>query len=73
VQTAPGAHCLIGVAYKSGPSHAAGLTPKDADAKGRAAWTWRFGSATTSGTWPVTVVCAAGEQQGTVTASLVVK
>ncbi|HLJ62210.1 MAG TPA: hypothetical protein VKZ50_21015 [bacterium] len=73
VQTAPGAHCLVGVAYKSGPSHAAGLAPKNADAKGRVAWTWRVGSATTPGTWPVTVVCAAGEQQGTVTALLVVK
>ncbi|HYM70169.1 MAG TPA: hypothetical protein VEZ44_11275 [bacterium] len=47
--------------------------PKNADPKGRVAWTWRVASATMAGTWPVTVVCAAGEQQGTVTASLVVK
>jgi micrococcal nuclease len=73
VQTAPRAHCLIGVQYKSGPSHAAGLVPKDADGKGRVAWTWRVGTSTTPGTWPVTVVCAAGEQQGTLTLSLVVK
>jgi hypothetical protein len=60
--TAPGASCSIVVEYKSGPSSASGLGPATADAVGDVSWTWRVGSRTTAGTWPITVTCAAGGQ-----------
>ncbi len=72
-QTAPGARCLIVVQYKSGPSKAKGLVPKNADRAGRVSWTWRVGTNTTPGTWPISIVCSAGEQQGTLETSFVVK
>ncbi len=73
VLTAPGAACSITVVYKSGPSKAAGLGPKTTDAKGMASWTWRVGTRTTPGRWPITVACSAGSQQGTLETSFVVK
>jgi len=73
VQTAPGATCLITVRYKSGPSKARGLSPKAADSQGRLSWTWRVGSRTSQGTWPITVTCNSGGQQATLQASFVVR
>jgi hypothetical protein len=65
VQTAPKASCIISVRYKSGPSRARGLGPQEADAQGRVTWTWRVGSRTTPGRWPITVTCSSGGRQGT--------
>ena len=62
-QTAPGATCGITVHYKSGPSEAAGLGTKTADAQGAVAWTWRVGGNTTFGEWPIDVTCTAGGQR----------
>jgi len=73
VQTSPGATCLITVRYKSGPSRARGLTTKTADGKGRVSWTWRVGSRTTPGTWPITITCSSSVQQGTLQTSFVVR
>lgn len=73
LQTAAAARCTIMVRYKSGPSRAKGLVAKRADREGRVSWTWRVGTRTTPGTWPVTVTCAAGEQEGTLKAALVVR
>jgi competence protein ComEC len=56
-QTSPGASCSITVYYKSGPSQAAGLDQKKADAQGVVAWSWKVGTKTTSGTWPIYVQC----------------
>ena len=57
--TAPaGAECRITVRYKSGPSKAAGLEPKRADARGTVFWNWSVGGRTTPGDWPVEVRCA---------------
>jgi hypothetical protein len=56
-RTAPNANCSIDVEYKSGPSTAAGLYPKTASASGTVAWSWKVGTRTTPGTWPVTVTC----------------
>src|SRR5713226_6337541 len=53
VSTTPGANCSIVVHYKSGPSRAKGLVPKVASSSGRVSWTWRVGSNTTPGRWPI--------------------
>lgn len=61
IQTNPGTHCTISVIYKSGPSHAVGLAPQTADARGNITWTWKVGTRTTPGTWPIIVECGRGE------------
>jgi len=73
VQTAPKASCMITVRYKSGPSKARGLDPREADAQGKVTWTWRVGSRTTPGKWPITVTCSSGGRQGTLETSFVVR
>jgi hypothetical protein len=73
VRTSPGARCLIGVQYKSGSSHAKGLGPQNAGRSGQVSWTWRVGTATTPGTWPISVICSTGEQQATLDTSFTVR
>src|SRR5438309_150016 len=63
IQTAAGAVCNILVVYKAGPSQARGLEPKVADARGQISWVWRVGTNTSSGTWPILVECAFGNQR----------
>jgi hypothetical protein len=70
--TAGGASCTIVVEYRSGPSSASGLGPATADAGGDVSWTWRVGSRTTAGTWPITVTCAAGGLRGTARTAITV-
>jgi hypothetical protein len=53
-----GTSCSIVVTYESGPSSAAGLYPQRASG-GRIDWTWRVGTRTTSGRWPIDVSCGA--------------
>lgn len=60
VTTAAGARCSITVTYKSGPSSAKGLSDKTASSKGAVIWTWKVGSNTTPGRWPVDVTCSKG-------------
>jgi hypothetical protein len=60
VATHAGASCSITVTYYSGPSHAAGLYPERASSSGRASWTWKVGTRTYAGSWPVTVSCTYG-------------
>jgi endonuclease YncB( thermonuclease family) len=57
VQTSPGASCSITVTYKSGPSTAQGLEPKQAGANGIVGWSWTVGSGTSPGEWPITIRC----------------
>ena len=64
VSTAPGANCSVVVNYKSGPSRAKGLVPKVASSSGRVSWTWRVGSNTTPGRWPIVVTCEKGMDRG---------
>jgi len=64
VSTTPGANCSIVVHYKSGPSRAKGLVPKVASSSGRVSWTWRVGSNTTPGRWPIVVTCDKGMEHG---------
>jgi hypothetical protein len=58
-KVAPAHRCNISVYYKSGPSHAQGLTPKSPapGGAGRISWTWKVGGNTTLGRWPITVTC----------------
>jgi len=63
-KTVPGAACTIVVLYKSGPSRARGLVPQDASSRGRVSWTWRVGSNTTPGRWPVIVRCSVRDDVG---------
>jgi micrococcal nuclease len=60
------ATCSITVYYKSGPSHAAGLYPQRGK---RISWTWKVGTRTTPGRWPITVACGSA---GTLHTSFVV-
>lgn len=72
VQTAPKAKCTAEVNYGSGKSRAKGLGPKNADAKGTIKWTWKVGTKTATGSWPVTVNCSSKEASGTLETTLVV-
>jgi len=71
--TRAGAACTIVVEYKSGPSKAAGLGPKSASGSGGVTWTWKVGSRTTVGSWPVTGTCRAGGSAASARANLVVR
>jgi hypothetical protein len=57
----PGAQCTITVYYKSGPSQAQGLGPKQADANGNVSWSWKVSPNTTQGTWRVVVTATAAD------------
>jgi len=59
-QTIPGAKCSIAVYYKSGKSTASGLYPKTANNSGRVSWTWKVGTRTTPGNWPIVVTASYG-------------
>ena len=59
-QTVPGAQCTISVNYQSGPSQAQGLEPKTADSSGNVSWTWKVGTNTATGSWPITVTASLG-------------
>ena len=63
VKTGANLACTIEVDYKSGPSTAAGLSPKTSDAAGNVSWTWKVGANTTTGNWPITVTCNGGSAQ----------
>lgn len=52
-----GARCTIRVNYKSGPSTAQGLDPKNTNASGSVSWSWFVGTRTTAGSWPIDVRC----------------
>jgi hypothetical protein len=57
IQTLASTPCVITVFYRSGPSKASGLVPKVADSRGRITWTWKVGTRTTPGRWPIRVEC----------------
>jgi hypothetical protein len=65
----PARTCSITVEYYSGPSHAAGLYPKR-PVGGRVSWTWKVGTRTTPGRWPIIVSCGSA---GTLRTSFVVR
>jgi hypothetical protein len=49
--------CSIAVYYKSGKSTAAGLRPLRRPVARRVSWTWKVGTRTTPGRWPIYVRC----------------
>lgn len=55
IHTKPRAHGTIEVDYESGPSRANGLYPQTADSAGDITWTWKVGTRTTPGSWPVVI------------------
>ncbi|GAC1555850.1 MAG: hypothetical protein NVS2B7_31550 [Herpetosiphon sp.] len=57
ITTSANRQCAIEVDYKSGPSRAAGLYPKTTDTNGNADWSWKVGTRTTPGDWPVIITC----------------
>ncbi len=59
IRTTPGVLATIEVLYASGPSRAAGLAARKADGEGQVVWSWRVGTSTTPGSWPV-VITAGG-------------
>jgi hypothetical protein len=63
--TAAGTNCDITVTYNSGPSHAAGLGPTTADGGGNVSWTWKVGTRTAPGTYPINVSCSPGGSAST--------
>ena len=65
----PSATCGITVHYKSGPSRAKGLLAKRS-MRGLISWTWRVGTNTTRGRWPITITCG---RAGTLRTSFVVR
>ena len=67
------ASCSIVVRYKSGPSKAAGLYPKTASAAGDVAWSWRIGTSTTLGSWPITITCSSGSRTATASTSITIQ
>jgi hypothetical protein len=73
IHTLPGAACTITVYYKSGPSSAAGLTPKTADGSGTVTWSWKVGTNTTAGIWSIAVTSSLNGQQTSQTIPFTVK
>jgi hypothetical protein len=65
----PARICAITVHYKSGPSRAKGLYPKR-PVRGVVSWSWRVGTNTTPGRWPITIACGSA---GTMRTSFVVR
>lgn len=67
VRTKPGDTCSITVIYKSGASTAQGLVTKQANDAGAVSWSWKVGTRTTPGTWPVIITCGSGTVRTSVT------
>ena len=63
VKTSANKTCSIEVVYKSGPSTAAGLGSKASNSAGNVSWTWKVGTNTTRGSWPIYVTCGNGSAQ----------
>lgn len=73
IKTSPNSRCSIEVDYKSGPSTASGLGDKTANSTGAVSWSWRVGSNTTRGTWPIYIDCQLGNRSGSVSTSFTVR
>jgi len=69
VAVSPSRRCSIAVYYKSGRSVAQGLYPKTPQS-GRISWTWKVGTRTTPGRWPIVVSCGSA---GSLRTSFVVR
>lgn len=68
----PGSVCSISVRYSSGYSTAAGLYSKSASGDGSLAWTWKVGTRTYAGDWPIIVSCTLNGDQASATSHIIV-
>ena len=57
----------------SAPTSAAGLGDKTASSTGVVSWTWKVGTRTTPGSWPVIVGCSKGDLYDSITKNLKVQ
>jgi hypothetical protein len=73
IKTAAKAQCGITVTYPDGPSTARGLEPKTAGSAGTITWKWKVSSSTKKGTYPISIVCSAGQRSGDASTSFVVR
>jgi Protein of unknown function (DUF4236) len=73
IKTAVRAACSIVVEYTSGPSKATGLGDKTASSTGGITWSWKVGSNTTRGTWPIHISCDLGDRSGSIDTSFTVR
>jgi hypothetical protein len=64
IRTASSARCTIVVTYNSGPSKASGLVPKTATGTGRVTWSWKVGTRTALGRYPIDISCSKAGQTG---------
>jgi micrococcal nuclease len=55
IQGKPNTEYVITVTYKSGPSQAQGLEPQTSNASGKVTWSWKVGSRTTPGPYPIEI------------------
>ena len=69
IKTSAGAYCTIDVVYNSGSSTAAGLGPKTAGSTEKIKWSWKVGTRTATGTYPIYIDCSKGDRNGTLTLS----
>jgi hypothetical protein len=67
IKTVSGAKCDIDVVYNSGSSTAAGLGSKTASSTGRITWSWKVGTRTATGTYPIYIDCSKGDRDGSLT------
>lgn len=72
-KTAVDAKCSITVTYSSGKSKASGLEPKTTNSKGKVSWTWKVGSTTKAGKYPVDISCKKDGTSGTASTKITVK
>lgn len=73
VKTAAEAKCTITVTYSSGKSKASGLEAKTSNDNGRVSWTWKVGSSTKAGKYPVDISCKKDGKTGTDSTKINVK
>jgi hypothetical protein len=55
IQGQPNTSYDINVIYNSGPSTAAGLGAQTSNSSGKVSWTWKVGTRTADGTYPVNI------------------
>ncbi len=67
IKTEAKAKCSIDVVYNSGSSTAAGLTRKTADSTGKISWSWKVGTRTATGRYPIYIDCSMGDREGSLT------
>lgn len=62
---APGAPASIEVIYSSGPSKAAGLVNKTTDGNGNVSWSWKVGTKTKPGNYPIYITIGGKQTNAT--------